>query len=323
MLSGPYSRAYTMDTMAQASSASSLLWFVLGDGAHPSPMALFDDSLNMVLHHRGDLPFNIVQQCWYAAGSYHVPLAAQTMFVERTYPFRVAASSEQGDASLDFPARVSRVETVLHRDFALGTASTPFCGGEQTMSYFVTYKRRDPVTSFRDVGTVYHKLVVDDEVPGTVESAEGTRIIDGQSVKVAYSNSGETDCLVSHANTFTLQDKATALVLNHPHLAMGGDAETGARAKTLSALSEMVIFPSHFGGAEEVLVGGVPRAEWSGEVQRGQWIACRRGRLYVAIRPMAYSRTLGPVRLTLEQVNRYDFIRFGLCRGEPRTFSRT
>lgn len=313
-LAGPYSRAYTVDTLAHVSCGSSLLWFVLGEQVKAAPMLFFAPPDGLVLHHMGDIPFNITQMCWFAGGAYHVPEAAQAMFAQKAYPFHAVATSEQGDGGADFPARPCRIESVLHPDFTLGTADTTFCGGEQTMSYFATYKRTEHVSSFRDVGTVFNKLVLDDDVPGAVVQPGN------------YTNAGEEDHLHSFANSITVQAEATALVLTHPHLALGGSDELGilhgSTQREISALSEMVIFPSHFGSADELMVGGQPRVEWSGTVTHGEWIACRRGRLLIALRPLAYSRTLGPAQLTLETHNHYQVLRATFYRGEKRTFTR-
>ncbi|HOF86763.1 MAG TPA: hypothetical protein PLZ36_01495 [Armatimonadota bacterium] len=332
VVAGPYSRAYTMDTLAHMSSVSTLLWLVLGDRVHPSPMALFTRPAGLVVHHLGDYPYSIAQMSWLATGSYHVPEQARELFAGKSYPYRAVASAELGDYGADFPGRVTRLESVLDADYTLGTCTTPFAGGEQTLSYVVTYKRREPVASFRDVGTVFAKMVLDDDGPGTEKQAmevphagaewhEGAHTLE----PIRYANAGEEDLLPSCGHAFALQDGPTALVLTHPHLALGGpeDPASGGEARPISRLSELVIFPSHFGGADEIIVGGAPRAAWSDAIAHGDWIACRRGRLLIAIRPLAYTRTLGPARLTLERINHYEVIRATFYDGEPRTFTRT
>ncbi|MDG0813522.1 hypothetical protein [Cohnella rhizosphaerae] len=173
VLAGPYSRAYTVDNAAHASCISGLLWFCLGDRVHPSPMLLFDKPDDLVLHHMGDVPFNVAQFCWFAGGEYHIPDTALRLFEAKPYPFRAVASCELGAGEgTDFLARSSRIETALFPDYALGTSSAPFGSMEQNNSYFVTYKRKEIVDAYRDIGTIFTKLVVNDEVPGTIVRAK-------------------------------------------------------------------------------------------------------------------------------------------------------
>ncbi len=333
VLAGPYSRAYTVDTLASTSGAAALLWFVLGDAARPSPLHFFDPPADLVVHHMGDYPFNIVQMCWFAGGHYHVPALAKRLFAGKSYPFTAIATAEQGDAGPDFPGRVARLHTYQQADFTVATATTSMCGGEQTLSYFVTYRRADPVASFRDVGTIYTKLVLNDDLPGA-EAAAKDQAPAGAEMKPdaqptapkTYVNSGEVDMVASRANTLTLQDGPTALVLTHPHLALGGPDGSGiiagTKATPIRRLSEIVVFPSHFGAADEIVVGGEVRTAWAGPVPHGAWVVCRRGRLLIGIRPLAYTRALGEVKLSLEANAKYQFIRAVFYEGAERTFAR-
>lgn len=314
VLAGPYSRAYTADTLAHASCLSSLLWFVLGDLAQPSPLLWFDRPAELVMHHMGDVPFNVAQMSWFASGTFHLPERARELFTRKEYPARAAALTEQGDYRWDFPARPARITTFLRPDFTVGTADTPFCEGSQTLSWLVTYRRDTEAPRFGSAGTVFTKLVVDDDVPGTVVQASDDR-------GVAWANSGESDHLHSFANTFTLQHDATALVLTHPHLALAGGPEGRPAPRAVTALSDLVIFPSHFGGAEELLVGGRPRERWDGEVAHGEWVVCRRGRLLLGLRPLAFTQHLGAPTFALETVNRYEVLRTRLYQGERRVLT--
>jgi hypothetical protein len=319
IIAGPYSRAYTVDTLAHLSLLSALLWFHLGNRMHLSPMNLFEMPSDLVIHHAGDVPFSIAQFCWIAAGSFHLPEAALAMFEKKSYPFHAAAGFETGGGDPDFPGRSGHIETCLQPDFTVGTASTPMGGGEQTMSYFAAYRRNKNVQSFREVGTVYSKTVLDDDVPGLLRTPEGAPLADKQEAANYY---GEEDHLVSRCNTITIQDQGAAMVLTHPHLSLGGAADGDGEPQPLNALSELIIFPSHFGGAEEIIIGGQSRKRWEGEVEHGEWIVARRGRLLIGIRPMVYMHALGPVSVALEKINDYEVIRSTFYRGEKRTFTR-
>jgi hypothetical protein len=317
LASGPHSRAYTLDTLGFNSGLSCMLWFALGDYAKPSPMEFFNPKTPLALHHQGDLPFNISGTCWMGVTHYHIPEAALRLFEKKQYPFRAVATAEIGDAGLDWPARPVRIESYLEKDFTVGTASTPWLSGEQAASYFVTYKRKQEVKAATDYGTIHTKLVINDAVPGAFKEAS-TRA-DG----TPYSEFIEQDNLDAKSNHITLQSGPTVLFLSHPHLALGGNPDFPEKpVKPLSRLSELVIFQSQFGGAEEILVGGEARSEWSGEVAHGQWIAMRRGRLFVAYRMLTHTAGFGQPKITLEKINRYEVIRTDLYRAEERTFTR-
>jgi hypothetical protein len=135
---------------------------------------------------------------------------------------------------------------------------------------------------------------------------------------------GEEDHLRSHANTITLQSESTALVLTHPHLSLGGteDEPNALAPRPLERISEMVIFPAHYGGADEIIIGGQVRPVWNGQVHHGEWIVARRGRLFIGIRPMSYSRGFGTAMITLEKINTYEVIRATFYHGEKRIFTR-
>lgn len=309
VVAGPHSRAYTIDTLAHLSCASALLWLILGEAAHPSPMELFNPPRDLVLHHEGDVPFNVAQMCWFATGHYHVPETAHRLLQEKNYPFQATALAEVGDWGPDFPARTIQVETRLERDFAVGTSSTPYGNGWQSAPYMVTYKQRADVLSFRDLGTVYSKFLINNQEPGKISAS-------------AIPSSEQCD-LVSHGNAFTCRSENTVLLLSHPHLSLGGDANDHSQKPTpLSCLRETILFPCHGGEADEIRVGNSRRSTWSGDVPHGEWIACRRGRLLIAIRPLVHSSVMGTPCIRLEKQNRYDVLSCTFYEGESRSFSR-
>jgi hypothetical protein len=84
----------------------------------------------------------------------------------------------------------------------------------------------------------------------------------------------------------------------------------------------MVFFSTSQGSFDELYVGGRRRAEWAGGVDHGEWVVARHGRLLSAIRPMAYTRTLGRPRITLERFHNYDAIVATFYDGPERTFTR-
>lgn len=323
ILSGPNSRSYNCDTIAHLSSVSVLLWFVLGDISRPSILEIFSPDHGFVLHHKGDLPHNIMNRCWNASGNYHVPPAAMRMFASKSYPFRAVATAEAGDGGVDVPAGPMRIETYLQKDYTVGTSSTHFLSGEQSMTYFATFKRKHAVGSFRDIGTIFHKFTVNDEVPGAVKFAT-------DSAGKAYANSSEQDNLDSKCHMLTLQSDSTVMLHTQPALGLAGlDVSQlanvlagAAKPRAIRRLNELLVFPAHFSGADEVRIGKHALSSWSGEAKAGEWIGARIGNLLVAIRPMAYTEALGKPVVTLEKINNYEVVRTTFYDGPERTFTR-
>ncbi len=313
MLAGPYSRAYNDGHRGSLTNVGTMMWFVFGDIVRPSPLELFSSPDELCLGHLGDLPFMVAQMCIFAADSYHPPLAATRMIASKTYPFRAVATAEQGDAGPDYPAAPIRIETVLERDYAVGSASIQFLNGDQATPYFLLYKRRSEIRTFRDVGTIYHRFAINDEAPGKISFAKDES---GR----PYSNSGE-EYQPSRCGMATVQAGPTVLAVSHPQISLGG-LEDQRAPMPLTRLSEMIIFPSHFGGAEEVRIGARSVAGWAGEAMHGEWIGCRRGRLLLALRPLAYTADLGSVKITLEKIAEYEVIRSNFYEGPERIFTR-
>lgn len=315
LCSGPYSRAYTPDFVGHSSMATMLLWAALGDAVHvePSPMEMFTRPPGHFQTSQDNYPYAISKVCFFAATPYHIPTEALRLFRQKPYPFRAVATAETGGGGEYYPSRPSRIETVLYPDFTLGTSDTGMIAGQQSTPYFVTYRRTRNVRSIEDVGTVFDLTMINDEEPGQGVTFPG------------YRNRGENGIFHDHGFKVTLQSEATALVLVHPDLSLAGTDRkrhwTEIKPTPITSLSEMVVFPSHFHGADEIRVGGKARRTWTGAVRHGEWIACRRGRLLIGIRPMAYSLKTGPVRISLEKINNYEVIRFRFYQGRKRIFT--
>ncbi|MGE9269579.1 MAG: hypothetical protein ACQKBU_02150, partial [Verrucomicrobiales bacterium] len=291
MLAGPYSRAYTVDLLGHISVASSLLWFVLGKVSRMSPMRLFDETNDLVLHHRGNRPFNIAQMCWLAIGEYHLPEEVRALFTGKSYPHRTVATAEMGYLENGYPACPVRTETFLERDYTVGTANVSFLNGVQSASYFSTYRRVRGHSEGEDAGTVYAKVLEGDEVPGEVLKEHPE-----------FDNADENSNLASHGNVYTMQSDATVMALTafqREKSELAGDSD----------VSLCVIFSSRSGGADEVICGSNRRDGWEGLVDKGEWIVCRRGKLLIGIRPLVYSLGEESLILSLEKENHYEWIR--------------
>ncbi|MBN8218434.1 MAG: hypothetical protein J0L75_17445 [Spirochaetes bacterium] len=304
---GPHSRAYTVDTLGQATVLGGVLWFLLGERVDPSPMELFRPSPKRVYHHQNDLPFNIAQLCWFTSGNFHLPAPAADLFRKKTFPFRAVATTEIGDWGPDLPAHPCRIETLLERDFAVGTADSNWLGGEQAMPYFVNYRKTNGAGRVENRGTVYTKILVDDDRPGFCRDA-------------GVFGRGEADLVPSQSLVRTIQSGRSVLVATHPQLRLGGGE--GLPGRSVARLRELVVFPSHFGGGDALLVGGKKRASWSGPFSVGEWVCSRRGRMYIGIRALVWSIPRRAIAHRLVAEGGYEWIESVFYEGRRRRFTR-
>jgi len=306
---GPFSRAYTVDAISHLTVLSSLLWFELGDLSEPSPMELFDTLSPLVLHHMGNRPFNIAQMSWIAAGNYHCPELARSLFENKEYPFRVEASTESGNGQGSYPAAVAQARSYLEEAFAIGTSTLPFLDGNQPHPYHCVYAQEHQAGAPIRVGTIYSEWARNGELPGRIAAeAEGCE------------NRGEVDLVPDVGSSWTLSHGRTAILLSCPSSQLAAPDPEGQRPR-ISRLDELIVFASHFERAQEIRVNGVLRRQWAGPVEPGAWIACRRGRLLVAFRPLVYSRERGTPEITLEENGPYQLIRTRFFDGETRPLS--
>ena len=92
-LSGPYSRAYTVDMVGHASSWKLLCGFLGLDGDVSVAELLYPPAPGQIIH-CGDLAFQRCMACWSIRADYHPPEDALTEFNRREYPYTYSGSYE-------------------------------------------------------------------------------------------------------------------------------------------------------------------------------------------------------------------------------------
>lgn len=294
---GPHSRSYTADVAGLYTLVRSLVWTVLGEEASGlSPLGLFDLSPNLLYHHCGNLPFNIVQMCWFVAGHYHLDEDLAELFLRKPCPFEVQATAEYGDSG-EMPSRRAVCTTYMTPDYSLGTSSTGYGDNGQPSAFFVTYQRTTPAPVG---GTVHLRYTINDEVPGMLGH-------DGEW-------QGEADLVRNRAHYLTLQQGPSAVVSCHP-------AQNLSELE-VSRLSLMTIFAEHLGEVEEVWVGERAHSSWEGEFSPKQWFGVRAGRCLLALRPLAFSAVGLEAKVRLESYPRYKALTIDNYRAAPRRFTK-
>ena len=316
---GPHSRAYTADATGLFTCVRSLVWTVLGEAASGmSPLALFDPPPGLMYHHCGNMPFNIAQMCWFAAGHYHLDPDLAALFLDKPCPFQIEATAEYGDSG-EMPSRRTVCTTYMTPDYSLGTSSTGYGDNGQPSAFFVTFPRAQGSAGFQACaggdtgleacatgegqqpvgGTVHLRYTINDEVPGMIGADGEWR--------------GESDLVRNRAHYVTVQHGPTALVSCHP---AGNLAEM-----EISRMSLMAIFAEHLGEVEEVRVGERAYSAWEGEFGPRQWFGVRAGRCLLALRPLAYSAAGPEAKVRLESYPKYKAITIDNFRGETRQFT--
>ena len=92
--SGPYSRAYTVDSVGHASCWKILCAFLGLDGDTTVEQLLYPSQRGQVIHHDGDIPFQQCETCWHILGEYHIPDDILEEFNTRAFPYSYQGSYE-------------------------------------------------------------------------------------------------------------------------------------------------------------------------------------------------------------------------------------
>jgi hypothetical protein len=284
MLGGPYSRAYTTDSAGHLSVMGFLMWLLLGDRARPNPIEeLRMEPPRLVLHHRGDLHFNVAQFCVFSTCEYHPPQYLMDWLENRKYPFHLVATAERGQGG-GGAWQAGEVLTTHYQeaDFAMGTSEGDWGGHAEEL--FLQYRNREA-----DVRTVFPRYLVNDEAPGMeLPSDSGL-------------SQGEHDCLADHGRYHTIQKGRTAMVLVAPHLKL---AET-----PVTSLRFCLVLCEHLSRVEKL---------WAADGH--VWM--QDGPLYLALRALGATDWGRKEALRIERVNRYRVVSLINYEGAPRTFSR-
>ncbi|NNM89185.1 MAG: hypothetical protein HKL95_11795 [Phycisphaerae bacterium] len=301
---GPQSRAYCIDMAGHTHSLQMLLWMVFGHAVsgHDPIKSYFSPDGTEVIHFEGNYFQSIAEYCEFLEPEFHVPDTLAVLMSKRTYPAILHGRSE-AMGCFEGQAAGYQTTTYMEDDFSLGSVNTPMGGGEQTMSAYLTYKRRPEVTSFRDGGTAFVRYLA-----GNAEYGASEKSVDG-----AYSN----ERFVSGQGwLYTLQAKNTVLVLSTPNLKKLADVPTEFCRLAL-------IFPGHFGSITRSVIGTQPIA--AGAVGHSESVACASvevGEVYIHVQPLLPTLLPRASAVRFSRSNKYEMLEMINYQGSPRAFKR-
>ncbi|MFA6293922.1 MAG: hypothetical protein WC637_19190 [Victivallales bacterium] len=269
MQAGPQCRAYAVDYAGHTHSLQVLLWMAFGDIVGRDPFkSCFEPDGCEVMHFAGNPWQSIAEYCDMLDTELHIPEKLARLIAERRYPATLRGRSED-ISRFDGMAAPYHTETYMEEEFSLGTVNGPLCGGEQTATCYVTYKRKPEVKSFRDAATVFFKYMNSGTPVASLEKSE-----DG-----AY----EGEKFISNQSWwYSMQKKNTALLLTTPNM-------KGMREKPLEAESMRlsVIFPAQYGKITRSIIGTGPVREGAtGESAEVVPVSVETGEVFIHIHPL-------------------------------------
>ncbi len=193
---GPYSRAYTVDSVACIHMVDFWLYSVLGIRTVSALDEMFDqDKMNRVMH--GSRWFETVQFVWLAMCDYHVTPKMLDDTFKRKFPYEVKASCEYSSSRDDasdgktdaiYPASDNEISCYMTTAYSVGISKVPFHNGMQTESFYLLCKKTDKVTHSKDLQSIYLRYLINDEQTFTASSS---LLADrGRKIAVANKNIG-------------------------------------------------------------------------------------------------------------------------------------
>jgi len=293
-VAGPYSRAYSTDSVGHLSALNMLLWLVFGPEVMPDPIPeLLRTPPRLVIHHSGDNFFVLTCFAFVAACHHEPPAALLDWARHRQFPFRFAALTERGEGGTlgagpaAWPPGSLPIRSIQTANFAIGTDNGDWVN--QAERWHLVYRRRTEVTDWADTRHLTLRYLVNDDLPGRIVASPRGDF------------RGEPEYLAEHGLHHTVQAGTISLVVSRPVIGLAG--------QPVSRMGLAILLPEHLNRVEHL--------EWdAGHV----WL--RDGPFQLAIRPLGlrqWSPAVPPV-VFLES-GAYRMIFFPNYAGEPRQFT--
>ena len=182
--SGPFSRAYTFDSVGHCGGMNDFMWLLLGDEVFINPLRydFTDEHKKVVLHHKGSLPFLQVSSVWNTATDYLVFPELIDYLRNSQYPRIVSGTTESGaatpgktelnkeDGSYKFvqtgnfshPFMNYSTTSYLEKRWTMGSSSGYMADGAQSAIFSLRYALRETPSGVEDIRTVYTKYLIND-----------------------------------------------------------------------------------------------------------------------------------------------------------------
>lgn len=317
-LAGPYSRAYTIDTLGNPSGIHILFYAMFGDAIIVNPVRdMFPYREGMVVHH-GMERLMWPSVVWSVSGVCHCPEYLGRLLLDKTYPYTAVARAEclpsltEGtrlDESTGEPVPVGNpyeyqgtagpIYTYMTREYALGTAWSQYHDGGLSESFYAVYRKKAPARDFTDTGVVFSRYIINDRQPET---------------KIQYSVYGLSD------GNIGFRDEGRKLGIQSGSCSLMAYKPKQFEAHSIRSMKLSILFPCHFSEPEEVWIGGEKLESLSGESREPSTVFVKDGAVYMAFTPLALTDHGRRAAVRVEKAGRYAMISFYNYEGEARPF---
>ena len=304
MQAGPQSRAYEVDYAGHTHAMQLVFWLVFGpelSGRDPI-RSMFQPDGREVIHFEGCPYQSIAEFVHFVAGDFHLPVELAELIDHRQYPARLRGRAE-AMGNYELSGNVYHTETYMEEEFSLGTSNVPMGGGEQSATFYATYKLKPVVKDFRDASVVFFKYLTKE-----VDHGAMSRSFDGGfEGEQFFSNQGWAKAI---------QKDNVGLLLITPNL-RNNPVET-------DTLRLDLLFPAHYGNILRTVIGDGPVRDGAvGESAEVVPVSIETGEVYVNIIPLIPTNLPRKAAVRFATFNdRYEVLELINYEGPKRNFSK-
>ena len=307
--SGPFVRAYTVDSCGHTSQSHMLMYMLLGDEMKVNTLntiLLAAEGAEGEIIHGSRADFLQLHAAFMGKAVYHCPEKLAALITNRKYPFIIEGTSEftssndfdektallkfrEEDMIYEYPAGETGIYAYMEQAFAMGTSIKDYHSGSQTDGFYILYKKSNSVQSLKDTGAVYARYLTDKKQFGTdVHSIE---------------DDGRKLCL---------QEKKTSMVLYKPKLYTKNE---------VSELKLSLVFPSMYKKPEKIYVGQTEIKGYNEVFEKMDTIYASDGAIYMAFHPLVTGQT-GDKAIEIKEEDGFLTISLYNYSGARKTFTK-
>ena len=224
-MAGPCSRTYLVDCAGHTGGARQIYYLLFGEQScvniKNTLLSRWNGEDGEIIHN--SYAYMISELASHARSTYHLPVYLADLALKKSYPFRFTATTDCRDRidlapepMILYPGGKNCVHTYMTKNYAVGFGDADFSSGVQTNLAHLVYRRR-PVTSQKDIATLFCKYNINDldigeahEYPCGFKSTVEHYLDQGRKLGVSKDNTG----LLLYKPKLWAKDNCTALSLD-------------------------------------------------------------------------------------------------------------